>query len=197
MPITITKRWSSDPVFTSETATTKRQAIIEALALKVNLRGSDLRGSNLRGSNLSGSDLSGSDLRGSNLRGSDLSGSRGLTIEQITGPPFEIPKLENIHRTLLAAITKEGCRLDMKRWHTCETTHCRAGWIIAMAGDKGKELEEHIGTPAAAFRIYLESDPTMGRMPNWYASDEQALAEIKRNAELEEKYGTADEPAQV
>jgi hypothetical protein len=88
--IEILHRYTKAVLYRSETATTVKDAVFEAVKAKSNLSGSnlrgsdlrgldlrglDLRGSNLRESNLSGSDLSGSDLSGSDLSGSDLSGS--------------------------------------------------------------------------------------------------------------------------
>jgi Pentapeptide repeats (8 copies) len=70
----ITARWSDWIIFEGE-YTSQRECVLDAVAKKIDLRGSDLRDSNLSGSDLSGSDLSGSNLRDSNLRGSNLSGS--------------------------------------------------------------------------------------------------------------------------
>ncbi|MGB0405020.1 MAG: hypothetical protein ACPGDB_02385, partial [Fusobacterium sp.] len=41
--------------------------------------------------------------------------------------PFDV-KIENIHQKVLEAVTTDNA-LDMSDWHTCETTHCRAGWV--------------------------------------------------------------------
>jgi hypothetical protein len=73
----------------------------------------------------------------------------------------------------------------MGTWHKCETTHCRAGWVITLAGDAGKAMEFCMGTPAAAALIYLASDPTLERIPDFYASNEAALADMKHLAEQE------------
>ena len=72
--IEIKNRFRDVVTYASEKANIK-EAVEEAVALKINLSGSNLSCSNLRDSNLSGSNLSGSNLRGSNLRGSILSGS--------------------------------------------------------------------------------------------------------------------------
>ena len=44
--------------------------------------------------------------------------------------------------------------LNMCAWHTCDTTHCMAGWAITLAGDKGRKLEAKYG-PHAAGTILL------------------------------------------
>ena len=73
----------------------------------------------------------------------------------------------------------------MGSWHTCETTHCRAGWVVTLAGEGGKALEWAMGTPAAAALIYLASDPKIEKIPDFYADNSDALADMKRLAELE------------
>ena len=112
----------------------------------------------------SGADLSGADLRGANLRGA--------------------PIIPNIHQRVYAAASQPGA-LNMCDWHTCDTTHCRAGWVVALAGEEGKALEDRIGTPAAASLIYLASDPDLGKFPSFYCDDETALADMKNRAEQE------------
>ncbi len=60
--------------YEAENATIK-DALLQAIKEKADLRGSNLRDSNLSGSDLRDSNLSGSNLRDSNLSGSNLSGS--------------------------------------------------------------------------------------------------------------------------
>jgi hypothetical protein len=183
MKIKFERRWSSHVAFEVEigdeyknqTPRTQRGAAIKkAIAEKKDLSGSDLRDSDLRGSNLSDSDLRGSNLSGSDLRGSNLSDS------DLRG----VPKIENIHESVYEAASKPDA-LNMRIWHSCDTTHCRAGWVVTLAGAAGKALEWAIGTPAAAAVIYLASDPKLEKMPNFYASNEDALADMKALAEEE------------
>ena len=115
-------------------------------------------------------DLSGSDLRGSNLSGSNLSG---------------VPFIKDIHQTVYQAASVPPEALDMSTWHKCETTHCRAGWIVTLAGAGGAALEWALGTAAAAALIYIKSDPKLEKIPNFYATNEEALADMKRLADLE------------
>lgn len=110
------------------------------------------------------------DLRGAYLRGAYLSEC-----------PVKIP---DIHKAVYEAASAPGA-LDMADWHRCETTHCRAGWVVTLAGDAGKALEWAMGTPAAASMIYLASDPKLEKMPDFYADNETALANMKALAELE------------
>ncbi|WP_421783308.1 hypothetical protein [Kiloniella litopenaei] len=76
----------------------------------------------------------------------------------------------------------------MSDWHTCDTTHCRAGWVTTLAGEEGKKLEDKVGTANAAYLIYAASDPdhlSRDGAPDFYTSNENALADMKRLAELE------------
>lgn len=139
-----------------------------------NLRGAYLSGAYLRGANLSGADLSGADLRGADLRDANLRGAP------------ECLKIKNIHQTVYKAASQEG-RLDMSTWHTCGTTHCRAGWVVVLAGEAGKALEFSIGTPAAAAIIYLASDSKLEKMPDFYTDNETALKDMKQLAEKEKQ----------
>jgi hypothetical protein len=132
------------------------------------LRGADLRGAVLRGAVLRDADLRDADLSDADLSGADLSGAL------IDAPP---PKIEKIDAKILAAI-EGGGKLYMGDWHKCETTHCRAGWAITLAGDAGAALEAKIGPAAAGALIYAMSRPEKP-IPNFYATNEAALADIK------------------
>jgi hypothetical protein len=39
-----------------------------------------------------------------------------------------------------------------------------------------------MGTPAAATAIYLASDPNLEKVPNFYATNDEAMADMKRLA---------------
>ncbi len=75
----------------------------------------------------------------------------------------------------------------MSSWHgSCGTTHCRAGWVVTLAGEAGAAMEFCMGTAAAAALIYLKSDPKLGKIPNFYDMDNAAvMADMKRLAESE------------
>ena len=95
-----------------------------------------------------------------------------------------IDPIEKIYTKLLAKITSQGCYLDMSTWHTCETVHCEAGWIVTMH-PMGIELENFFGsTPFAAKLILQKSAPNMP-LPNFYCDNESAMAFI--NARVKEE----------
>ena len=75
----------------------------------------------------------------------------------------------------------------MGSWHTCNTTHCRAGWVVFLAGEGGKLLEEKTETAFAAMAIYRASSDIRVSPNMFYVSDEEALKDMKRCAEEEVK----------
>jgi hypothetical protein len=90
-----------------------------------------------------------------------------------------VPVVVDLDRKILDAI-EHGGSLKMDAWHgTCNTTHCRAGWAIHLAGEAGYALEGQIGSHRAGRAIYLAST---GRAPHFFATDERALADIRRCA---------------
>ena len=98
----------------------------------------------------------------------------------------EVPIVEHLDRKLFDAVTTGGGSLEMGAWHTCETTHCRAGWAIHLAGPAGYALQESLGgergggAERAGRAIYRAST---GRVPHFYATNERALEDIRRCAE--------------
>jgi hypothetical protein len=160
------------------------------------LRGADLRGADLRGATLRDADLRDATLRRANLRGADLSGAdlrrANLSVADLRGASLrgaylsdaDVPAIEMIDSKILEAIGENPSNIPMGSWHTCETAHCRSGWAITLAGQKGKDLEKKIGPSAAGALIYAASRPGKP-VPNFYASTEEAFADIKKCAEEE------------
>jgi hypothetical protein len=95
------------------------------------------------------------------------------------------PILEKIHQKVLEAVSCNGNKLEMSNWHICETTHCRAGWVVFLAGDAGRELERITSTEFAAKQIYKASSPIRVSPNQFFASNERAMEDIIRCAELE------------
>ena len=89
--------------------------------------------------------------------------------------------IDGIHQRVLAAVSQPDA-FDMSDWHTCETTHCRAGWVVQLAGEAGKALEAFHDTPLAAYLIYKASSPIKVSFPRFYEQNEVALADIARCA---------------
>jgi hypothetical protein len=100
------------------------------------------------------------------------------------GPP-PIPVIPNIHQTIYAAASRPES-LRMETWHTCEKTHCRGGWVVTLAGQEGRALEQFYNSELAAMLIYDASDPAFKINPaRFYDDNEAALADMKRLAEAE------------
>lgn len=83
--------------------------------------------------------------------------------------------------------------LEMATWHTCETTHCRAGWIVTLAGPEGKALEGRFNTELAALMIYRESGSPINPC-RFYDSNKKAMADIKRRAGVKDLEAIAEAP---
>lgn len=194
--IDVLNRYTGEVQFTAEIDCDEGASKSVKLGLAVRWayeNNADLRGAYLEDAYLRGVYLMGADLRDAYLRGADLEGAdltyAYLEGADLTGANFgEALSITNIHSAVYDAATRAKDALDMGKWHTCETTHCRAGWVTTLAGEAGKRLEGEIGTPAAALAIYAASDPdyfSRDGIPDFYCTNEEALADMKRLAELE------------
>ena len=101
-----------------------------------------------------------------------------------TKTAFSIPVIRGIHNQILRAVSASHA-LEMGDWHTCETTHCRAGWVVSLAGTAGRVLERQTSTLFAAMQIYNKSSPIPCHSHHFFESNEVAMADIRRCAELE------------
>ena len=92
-----------------------------------------------------------------------------------------VPVVERLHARMAEATATPGA-LAMDSWH-CGTSHCRAGWAITLAGPAGAALERRVGSWLAGALIYAAST---GRkeVPDFFASDADALEDIRRCAEV-------------
>lgn len=118
---------------------------------------------------------------------SDCSGKKG---ENGDFTPPAIPRIDNIHSAIFKAASQPDA-LDMSIPHRCGTTHCRAGWAVHLAGDAGYELERHYGWCLAAQMIYEKSGYLISPV-RFYETDEQAMADMKRLAEIEASRATGE-----
>ena len=101
--------------------------------------------------------------------------------------PKDIPVIPDIDAAILAAIDAGG-RLDMSTWHGvndewCGTTHCRAGWAVHLAGEKGKALQDRVGPHIAGAMIYRASRPGVPT-PWFFDSNENTIADLRKCAGL-------------
>lgn len=97
---------------------------------------------------------------------------------------MEIPVIECIHQRVAEAVAEPEA-LEMGAWHTCETTHCRAGWVVTLAGEAGRKLEQQTSTQFAAMMIYKRSSPIRVSPVRFFESNRVALDDINRCAREE------------
>jgi uncharacterized protein YjbI with pentapeptide repeats len=162
----------------------------QAELARQDLRGANLRGANLSYANLSYANLSDAYLSYANLSDANLSdaylGGANLIGAYLSDAYLsdanlrELLAVPDLDKNILAAI-EAGGKLNMESWHTCETTHCRAGWAIHLAGEKGTLLEALYGSSAAGALIYAASRPDKP-IPDFHASNDIAMASIKADA---------------
>ena len=170
MKFEIKNRWTGSVQFTADIEATEDTPLSVKIGLAVRKAAAE------GGAYLKGAYLEGADLKGAYLEGADLKGVKFWD---------DVPVIPNIHQAVYAAASAPNA-LDMSTWHhSCGTTHCRAGWVITLAGDAGKKLETIMGTAVAAAMIYAKSDPNLGLIPDFYASNPIALNDMRRRAEAE------------
>lgn len=99
--------------------------------------------------------------------------------------PGFVPKIDNIHQELLRTLEQPENTLNMKDWHICMTAHCRAGWIVVIAGEEGRKLEMQTTTEFAATLIYRASSDIRVPRDTFYADDDTAMADIRDCAAME------------
>lgn len=88
---------------------------------RVNLSNANCRKCDFRGANLSDANLTDTDLAGANLKGALLYGVVGLSSME--------EEIEECKRILDILESGQGL-IDMGVWHTCDTVHCLAGWVV-------------------------------------------------------------------
>jgi hypothetical protein len=167
------------------------------------LTDADLAGADLTDANLTGAYLAGAYLTDADLTRADLADARNApAATEPRGQPTDeqrrerdaaraaryrernptVPVVPQLDSQILALVDSGKGTLDMGTWHRCETTHCRAGWAITLAGEAGRDLEKKYGPAVAGGKIYRAST---GRIPHFYAQNDAALADIRACAARE------------
>ena len=123
----------------------------------------------------------------------DKVGVRAQALTEGEQPAFKaptVPVIPDIHQRVYEAISQPAA-LDMGTWHDaaysrgeCGTTHCRAGWVVALAGAEGRELEKFFNTELAAMKIYAASGFQINPC-RFYDGNEVAREDMRKLAEGE------------
>jgi hypothetical protein len=148
-----------------------RLAVLWGVKRGESLSEADLSEADLSGADLSGANLSGADLSEADLRGANLSGAK--TDFEIATPEQAAPRIIAVAKAAL-----EPNALKMAYWHTCETTHCIAGWAIHLAGEEGKALADKFNPHIAGLSL-LGPEAAL----HFYDIDETATAWLKSKLE--------------
>ena len=148
------------------------------------LSGADLSGANLRRANLRRANLSGANLRRANLRRANLSGA-GVGGNKCDLSSLGIKVDSQLPHKVLAAIESGDGELQMENWHTCETSHCLAGWAVHLSGPAGYALEAVTSSsvagailmPDAAHLFYKTNEEALEWLKEYCAKDGEAKQE--------------------
>ena len=100
-------------------------------------------------------------------------------------------RVPDIDAKILSLVEQEPTKFDMLNWHGdlectvenwCNTTHCRAGYAICLAGQPGFDLQKKYGFELAGKMIYAVSRQDMP-LPDFFATKDDALDDIRASAE--------------
>ena len=148
---------------------------------RANLNRANLNGANLNDANLNGANLIDANLNDANLIDANLNDAV-LTRANLAGA-LGLPAVDpmpDIKSIALARIQSDGCGINMKTWHECETVHCLGGWFCTIH-PQGKLLESIYGTGTAASFISWFST---GEVPDFYdfadGGNERAIEWLKK-----------------
>ena len=114
----------------------------------------------------------------------DCSGCSGcsdcseMAPQKIVAP---VPVIPEIHKAVYAACSQPEA-LDMSDWHTCDTTHCRAGWVVHLAGEAGRKLEAQTTTLFAAQQIYRASGYDISPC-RFFDTNQETIDDMRKLAE--------------
>jgi hypothetical protein len=166
-----------------DASATMRGTVIAAVKARANLAGAYLADANLAGANNVPADIEPPTEPYERKPSKERYAERAARFRE-RNP--QVPVVESLDAKILSVIESGYGKLDMSTWHKCQTTHCRAGSAITLAGEAGKELEDLHGPQRAGAMIYRAST---GRVPHFFATDSSALEDIREQAALQAQSG--------
>jgi uncharacterized protein YjbI with pentapeptide repeats len=118
----------------------------DATLLAANLRGANFQGAILERANLQEVDFSEANLQNADLRHANLQHAifQGANLD---GALLDYQIEEGLLLKVAQHALQDGA-LDMGVWHTCDTTHCIAGWAATLS-EKTRALAKTHGTGVA------------------------------------------------
>lgn len=138
---------------------------------KTDLSSANLTKANLSGADLSCANLTGADLIGANLYLTNLNGIDLTTVNSIDYFEFSSQDKEmSLANSILDVLSLPQNNLEMELWHTCDTSHCIAGWL---------ELLHEIPLHLTVFYT-----PTLSKY--FFADNKTAFEALERVAEGQE-----------
>jgi hypothetical protein len=96
---------------------------------------------------------------------------------------YPVPAIKDIHRKVYAAASQPGA-LDMSDCHSRYNVHCRAGWVVWLAGLADEALEKVTSTLFLAQQIYKASGYDISPA-RFYDDNDTALEHMRALAESE------------
>ena len=176
----------------ADNAESLRETLENAVRQGVNLKSANLTFANLEGANLEGANLTFAKLKDANLKGANLefanlkdANLEGANLEGANLPILSTIEEMPIRKMICEKVCESPDRLEMSTWHTCDTVHCIAGWTVVLH-PAGRIMEALLGTPTAAALILWKCE---GEVPNFYASNEQAMTWLKSEKTWKELFG--------
>jgi hypothetical protein len=156
-------------VLYSGEAQSSKKLLEQAVKEKADLRFADFRDAYLSDANLEGADLISAYLRFANLSDANLRGA-DLISASLIGAKIDFQIQEGLLLQIADIVTANPNCLNMEDWHTCETTHCLAGWACHL-NPVAKELEKTHGTQIAGLL-------TLGaEAHSWFFLDNETVLE--------------------
>jgi hypothetical protein len=135
--------------------------LTDADLTRADLTGAVLTGADLTDADLTDADLTRADLTDAVLTGADLTRA-DLTDAVLTRAVLTdaygliLPTPEEAAQRIKAiaqAVLVDGAGFEMRDVHTCNTTHCIAGWAVHNEGPVGYTLEKAVGWNMAGLML--------------------------------------------
>lgn len=103
-----------------------------------------------------------------------------------------MPVIPDLDVRIAKIVVDNPSSLDMGKWHTCQTTHCIAGWAIHLLGDPELESLEFLCSPGLLAMALFDAAGIW--VPDFYTTDRRGLSELRARLEFGEVWGALQGP---